>query len=448
MSISSDELQYTTPHVAAFDAAFAAENAQRELARIVRHASLQLSSSVAFLRMDGLKVLLRLLHDLAALPTPSGAPLDVVGASMFPTADAFAKSQSVQRWTYIHSGLKANVTSSIFHMIFPRRDLAMAMCGPSGPPIPTLDAKSALEWSTAVMANSKAGSGGVGLIGEVSLLEQELAMRLVQGLCIVVPAQKHYLPDSPLMPLVSEVMGLCLQHVQALRSSKHQSPSAAPGEASSGSSSAQAVAMDPALVAVLVAMVDAVEAACHYSPRVIAQVAQLGTVRHMLNLAACSATPTDLRCAIFDAVSFLMQEVAPFRRAVQQVQAAADMRGAAPPSSPLASPGGPPPTAEANLVMAMLDESLAPSQRRDAPPFLMDRASASKFDSAVRDWFSLHRLTSLVPALFQLRDVTGTAIPSGTAKHEMARYVQRSARQRERLFTEFLAAVDARSIAG
>jgi hypothetical protein len=388
--------------------------------------------------MEGLRTLLRLLHDLAALPTPNGAPLDVVGGAMFPHADAFVRSPSHQHWTYIHSGLKPNVTSAVFHMIFPRRDLAMAMCGPSGPPIPKLDEKAALEWSTASSATKKLGVSGA--IGEVSLLEQELAMRLLQGLCVVVPAQKHYLPDSPFMPLVSEVMGLCLQHVLALAARQKEQQSAAGSEAAGG----PVCVMDPAQVAVLVAMVDAVEAACHYSPRVITQVAQLGTIRHMLNLAACAATPFDLRCSIFNTVSFLMQEVAPFRRAVQ-----AEPRESTSGAGALAGGGGGQHDGSGlpSLVSAMLDESLA-GPRRDAPVFLMDRASASKLDSAVRDWFSHRRLTSVVPALFSLRDVTGTAAPSGTPKNEMARYMRRSARLRERLFTEFLAAVDAKGVVG
>ena len=469
----SSSLGHVTPYVAAFEAAFAAENAQRELARLVRQSSQQLTSPYAFIRMDGLKVLLRLLHDLASLPTPNGSPLDIVGASIFPAAEVFAKSDAAHRWNSIHNGLRANVTSSVFHMIFPRRDLAMALCGPGGPPIPKLDPQSAIEWSTARMANSKAASSGVsGLVGEVTLMEQELALRLVQGLCVVVPVQKQYISDSPLLPLVSEVMGLCLQHVHALRDAAAASrkPSSAAlkppptGEETAAASLVSSAApisgpvvMDSALLSVLVAMVDAVEAACHYSPRVLAQVAQLGTVRHMLNLAACSAAPVDLRCAIFDTVSFLMQEVAPFRRAVVQpvsaATAASPTAAASASNNGIAAAGGAAGTAGGvsspeqlpNLVIAMLDETLV-SARKDPPPFLMDRASASKFDSSVRDWFSLHKLTSLVPSLFHLRDVTGTAIPSGTAKHEIARYVQRSARQRERLFAEFLSSVDSRSV--
>ncbi|KAH9586336.1 hypothetical protein LSM04_006867 [Trypanosoma melophagium] len=134
-----------------------------------------------------------------------------------------------------------------------------------------------------------------------------------------------------------------------------------------------------------------------------------------------------------------MQEVAPFRRAVAAGGGGAACAGGANNNN-----------SEDDLIHTMIQQTMTGSVSRQAapPPYLMDRASASKFDSAVREWFSQRGLSHVVSAVMELRDVRGTPIAAGTmSKAEVTRIVQRASQLREKRLQALLQAVDGRRAA-
>lgn len=349
---------------------------------------------------------------------------------------------------------------------------------------------------------------------EIHYDEQELALRLLQGLCLTIVHQRRCIAEGCFFHYATEVFQCFLQHVEAVFTQRRlwhlatatttisavSSPiavggstaprggggggsppppskaAAAAGDAaagsfylstpitlSSGSNSTASpsglrpgdpnsttavfqqqqqqrpadsgpVEVEAGQVAVLIALVDAVEAACHYSPTCLTRFVQTGGVAAMLNAAYSPCVPEDIRAAILDTISILLQEVVPFRRAV--VAAATSTN-----NSSNVSGGGGAPRDEAReeeaLLTIMLEQAVAGSFHcpatdynadadgssssgggggkkegsaggggaggRGAPPFFLDRASASKFESAVREWFSRHGLSHLLRGVMELR---------------------------------------------
>ena len=388
-----------------------------------------------------------------------------------------------------------------------------------------------------------------GLAGSTSLGELEAALRVIQGMCIFVPSQKSHISDSAFVPFVIETCSCCLQHVQRLSLLERRSRSASrnladllalyaletanehqqqqhvaevakaggtddegsgspdkclPQETSSSMPPHQPVlSMRLDSIATMCAMIDALEAACHYNPAVVNQLVQLGGVKCLLNLAGCPYTPPVIRCGILDMLSLLLQQAAPYRRAVLgQAAAAAASReeaadvGASSSSAarhslslggddrrplvevaveaqqalslelpPLVAPsftgvshaglasvatdyptlrakGIPvPPTPAAAVLFqhrqltsatvvggtqpddghtAIIVGSASPrpsASSHQQPPeenYKMDRATASKLDSAVRTWLASHQMFgTTVNALLRLRDVSSGCGLSG-----------------------------------
>lgn len=229
--------------------------------------------------------------------------------------------------------------------------------------------------------------------------------------------------------------------------------------------------MRPELLAVMCAMVDAVEAACHYCSKGLGALVQIGAVRPMLALACCPYTPATLRCAIFDTLSLLMKEADPFRRAVQGGGGGGGGGGAgggggygtgvitAEPPLPAMTATNIPATVENGGGPNGPGASGAIGGGADAlaTQFYLDRATASKFDSAVRTWLSTNHLFSCANALLYLRDVGGIEAPlghpsglaagGGMSRAEAQRMAHRVSRQREKMYTDFITEVNQRLIA-
>eukprot|EP00744_Colponema_vietnamica_P021728 GILI01031088.1.p1 GENE.GILI01031088.1~~GILI01031088.1.p1 ORF type:complete len:247 (+),score=44.14 GILI01031088.1:45-743(+) len=180
----------------------------------------------------------------------------------------------------------------------------------------------------------------------------------------------------------------------------------------------EVITMRPELLAMMCALIDAVEAACHYCSKALGSLVQFGGIKHLLTLACCPYTPSILRCAIFDSISLLMKETDPFRRAVLSGGNNAE-------PLPAMTPAG--------------DEA-------KATQFYMDRATASKFDSAVRSWLSANHLFACANSLLALRDVGGVEVPTSVSRTEAQRIAHKANRQRERMFTEFITDVNQRLI--
>jgi hypothetical protein len=430
-------------HVAAFEAAMEYALAQLDLAQAMRRCTGKMDSPYIFVRMDGLHASLGWLSRIATscsstLPTGKGAleVVDMIGASLLSTSSA-GSSRGFLTWMWVQKALQFNLVSVVFRYILARRDLLMGNTAP-----PQMTHEEALEWTTIaacrnpILREQAAPSASLSLYAmhDSSSTEQELALRYLQGLCLVLPHQKQYVVDGcPLLPLFHHVMCGFLQHVQALHRDGEQRAEETdvsdPLQLPSGAGQEKALsraAVHPTTQSVIIAFVDAVEASCHYNPRGLAALVSVGAVRSMILVALCRWAPTDVRCAILDTVSVLMQEVAPFRRAVQRGADAGEI-----------------PT----LVQAMLDQGVG-ERDPELPPtsatplYMMDRASASKFDSAVRDVFSQQKLSSVVGRVLAVRDVAGVAIPSALPRQEAVRLAQRLNRQREKMFADLLHHID------
>ncbi|ORC85993.1 uncharacterized protein TM35_000311790 [Trypanosoma theileri] len=297
------------------------------------------------------------------------------------------------------------------------------------------------------------------VLSEVTYQEQELAFRLLQGLSLLVYDQRRVIAEGLLIPYAIEIWQCCLQHIEALfrrrrRNALVEKPA---GDSNSHMSIKTLLAEDgpiqliSGLETVVIASIDAVEAACHYNPLALVRIVQQGGIRALLDMGLCPYAPYDIRCAVFDTISVLMQEVAPFRRAVAAGGAAV---AAAVPLTAMAGGNNNSNSnnnnGEDDLIHTMIQETMTGSVSRQAapPPYLMDRASASKFDSAVREWFSQRGLSHVISAVMELRDVRGTPIAAGTmSKAEVTRIVQRASQLREKRLQALLQAVDGKRAA-
>lgn len=513
--------------VLAFEAAFEEDIGLRETHSVFRRCASKIGNAYHTVRMEGLEDALRMLTEVASSPacaTSDGNPFDMVKASLSAAQQRQKQQQSSasssspgggakQQWEQLQRAARSNLPSAMFSRIFPRASAffaaqaaggtvelpqSAALAWRSNIPIATLCANAARASSAARVGldnnNNSPGNRSpfqnlipnASLAGapacvaappvsffdslkEVTLKEQALCLRVLQGLCLILPHQKHYVNESAFMSMVQETFSYAKQHIEALRQSANEladdagasSPVFASTMRSSiddetlgetvGSPAAtvrpEPVAMDPQQEAVLIALVDSVEAACHYNPRGLAQFVNSGAAKATLALALTPHTPIDLRCAILDVVSLLMQEVAPFRRAVlsNKLVVAPDLDPAASHPSTTAIPG------EHEKELSVVDQMLnavdggAMRLTDDSAPltrYLMDRASASKFDSLVRDMLSQRNLTRAIGLLIPLRNVKGQPISASTPKSEVHRILQKANRQRQRQLETLLSVID------
>ncbi|RNF20350.1 uncharacterized protein Tco025E_03806 [Trypanosoma conorhini] len=484
----------TDMFVACFEAALDEELRGQAISSSFRACFERISSPYGFVRNEGLRDALQRLCDLsleaaeeaaqsadktagsgtaaggggAALVAPH-LPYDAIRSSVMPRGpvEAYAagappnaasgRSASSERTQRALRG--ARYTASVFHRVLVPRLDERARYNPGGPVAVELSEEAALAWNTLNHAQlttpppsptpARKKTPNVTLT-EVTFQEQELALRLLQGLSLVVYDQRRVVAEGPLITYLVEVWQCCLQHIQALFSRRRRNAAL---EKTGDTSPSTAPLMEEGpvqlvfgLETVIVASIDAAEAACHYNPLALTRIVQHGGVRALLDLGLCPYAPYDIRCAVFDTVSVLMQEVAPFRRAV----AAGGPNAAATAAAAAAAAGGGTKGEEDELIQTMIHQAMTGSLGRQAapPPFLMDRASASKFDSAVRDWFSQQGLSHVVSAVMGLRDVRGTPIAAGSMpKAEVARHVQRVNQMREKQLQALLQAVDGKRAA-
>ncbi|KAG5510567.1 hypothetical protein JKF63_06864 [Porcisia hertigi] len=366
-------------------------------------------------------------------------------------------------WDVVQRALEGvDYTNSIFNTILvPRLEVRNAMC--TGAPISVqLPSDVALQWTT-LPATSRASVGPAAGVAPqrtsplqenellraataVTYEEQELALRYIQGTCLVLYHQRRCCSEGCLLYYATEVFQCMRGHADALFTSQRQelegeeqdrpsgkrglstnkrsSLSGAGGSVggarmTSTSAATTAVALtgtfrdpgrsqvsvNPSLVRVVVALVDAVEAACHYNPSNLRRLVQTGGVTAMLNLAYCPYMPTPIRAAVLNTISVLLQQVTPLRRYVAAASKAQETSG----------PGGavdphPDPLLQRMLENALHDNLLG----RDGQPipYSTDFGSASKFDSAVRDWFFANGLGNVMASVAQLQDLRSTFQPT------------------------------------
>eukprot|EP00796_Vickermania_ingenoplastis_P000594 gene594-323_t len=340
----------------------------------------------------------------------------------------------------------------------------------------------------------------------VTYEEQEHALRLLQGLALCVYHQRRCLADGCLLHYATEVLQCFVQHVDAayqerrlrlLRSTRHRHHhhhhqlqrhptmyasastsshpcgnetypqlGAAAGKADDRQPQQQQqggeqvvedgpdapVRLNDGLSRVVVALVHAVEAACHYNPPCMTRLVQAGGVKALLDVAYLPAVPVPIRATVLDAVSVLLQEVTPFRRAVAAASANVHYNPNAGGSNPLQPPN---PCQDTELLPWMVDQAMygchtytntlltnvstAAAGAVRKSPYVMDRASASKFDGAVREWFSRTGLSHLVQAVLDLRRDDAPPI---TSKATLMKAVQRANQRRAKKLTALLQAID------
>lgn len=454
--------------IGAFQAAMDIEANQRPVTAEFRLLSSAMGSPFSYVRLDAVRTALQLLIDkgMACGTSCDGALYDVVGKAYGMQQQG---SSNEAAWDQTQQALRTNMVAGVFHRIFPRRDLQFHV-GPLQ--TPQLSREAALRWTTLTSAqqlmqmypNADSASttvarapalGFFDTLRAVTFAEQELALRFLQGLCLVVPSQKELVSESPLLYLFAETMQCLKQHVDAkqdisadaearvvaipgsrenspLRSTTNSAVSPAPDPFS--------VSLDPQLEAVVAAMVDAVEAACHYHPRTLVGLVSSGALRAALHMALSKHSPKDLRCSVLDFVSVILQQVLPFRRLAADAGDAAD---------------GPSDSLSAMMRAARGDSGNAyygPSHGTEQPGgssgagltalFYMDRASASKLESTIRDILSQRQLTAILPQLIQLRDVRGTGLSLSLPRPEAQRLLHKAYRLREVKLAELLKNID------
>lgn len=323
------------------------------------------------------------------------------------------------------------------------------------------------------------------MMTETTYREQELALRLLQGMCLTVNYQRRCVAEGCFFHYATEVFQCFLQHVEAvftqrrlmhhhllsrypsdpasgqrantphpphsesghgnrslyvssplaLGSGSFSPPNALSTRGSAGSANLPAVAnasstlrhaasspsssttqldsspveVEEDQVAVIVALIDAVEAACHYNPTGLTRLVQTGGVVAMLNLVYSPCVPESVRVAVLDTISVLLQEVAPFRRAIAAPSGA---NGDGQQQTKDVATANSETLVEDALLEIMLEQARtgtysSPGARQNggSPPFMMDRASASKFESAVREWSSKHGLSHAVTGIMELRNL-------------------------------------------
>lgn len=403
---------------------------------------------------------------------PVGNSTESSSGTVLPTSTQ-APIQRSPTWDMFQGALGiGDYTSAIFHHILvPRQDTRVRMNMGMNVTV-KLSAAEALVWTSLPMSSSAAQpnqTSCTSLYQQITCVryeEQELALRLIQGLALCAYHQRRNLADGCLLHYATEVLQCLVQHVEARYQERrlkelHRQQRRRHGAAVSLSSRriksvksstmanqedpeyatfldldhpkddsdpSAPVRLDEGLTRVVLALIHAVEATCHYNPPCLTRLVQAGGVKALLDVAYLPSVPVSLRATVLDAMSVLLQEVTPFRRAT-------------------AGGGGvelgdntsskPDPHNDAELLPWMVQQAMSSTGR--GGPFFMDRASASKFDSAVRDWFSRSGLSHLVPAVLDLRRDEATLM---TSKATLMKTLQRSNQQRERKLTSLLKAID------
>ena len=304
-------------------------------------------------------------------------------------------------------------------------------------------------------------------LNDVSLYEQHLALRVVQGLCTLFPDQRHYAADGSLFPVVLEAINTYQQYLEEValpaqsQNTQASSPDSNHGHSSSNlASTTNSVNLTSGFVptsprdieqlSVLLAMMDAVEAACHYSTHCVTTFVNLHGVRYFLAAAANPIVPGELRRSILHFFSLLVNETQCQNRLVDQGLAGALSRDSSPASNPS-------PTAAAK-------QAATRPKGADGWP---NRASASKFFHSLTDVLkqmlvvetpsnaSIATSTgsgaqSQVPqvvahAILQLGalvNVQGTQVSSKLSRSDLSRLIHKLQRQREQTMGEFLAMLE------
>ncbi|KPA77560.1 hypothetical protein ABB37_06934 [Leptomonas pyrrhocoris] len=383
-------------------------------------------------------------HRAAALPSPRGG-----GGGGRAEEVRLARAANAARspsWDVVQQALEGvDYTSAIFNAILiPRLEVRNAMS--TGVPISIqLSSEMALQWTTlpttrhpapmppavtaaAAAAKDEASPGKDGpstpprpnellqAATAITYEEQELALRYIQGACLTLYYQRRCCSEGCLVYYATEVFQCMRSHAEALftwqrrelEDREQQQQQQNGGNKKKGnlgvtvvpqptSTAVNTVAVDPGLIRVVVALVEAVEAACHYNPSCLRRLVQTGGVTAMLNLAYCPFMPTSVRSAVLSAISVLLQEVNPLRRYV----AASSTPGEGGSLDRSADP-----LLQRMVENAMHDNPIGHHGRQI--PYSTDRGSASKFDSAVRDWFFANGLGNVIPAVAQLQDLRST----------------------------------------
>ncbi|CAJ1018054.1 hypothetical protein Q4I32_001487 [Leishmania shawi] len=374
-------------------------------------------------------------------------------------------------WDVVQHALEGvDYTSSIFNTILvPRLEVRNAMS--TGVPISIqLPSDMALQWTTLPTTSRSFVGAAAGTAPQgtppsqqnkllqaataVTYEEQELALRYIQGTCLMLYHQRRCCSDGCLLYYATEVFQCMRSHIDALFTSQRRELEEQEGEEQthqcgkrnlginnnsgsgsggsggsvggarlSGTSAATTaaaltatlresgrsqVSVNPSLVRVVVALVDAVEAACHYSPSSLRRLVQTGGVTAMLNLAYCPFMPTPIRAAVLNTISVLLQQVTPLRRYVaasSKAQETSDSGGLGRAAMQDADP----------LLQRMLENAVHDNPLgRDGQqiPYSTDFGSASKFDSAVRNWFFANGLGNVIASVAQLQDLRNTFQPT------------------------------------
>ncbi|KAG5506604.1 hypothetical protein JIQ42_06856 [Leishmania sp. Namibia] len=365
-------------------------------------------------------------------------------------AARYANALRSPSWDVVQHALEGvDYTNSIFNTIFvPRLEVRNAMS--TGVPISVqLPSDVALQWTTLPTTSRSAAGAAAGAAPQrappsqenellraataVTYEEQELALRYIQGTCLVLYHQRRCCSEGCLLYYATEVFQCMRSHIDALFTSqrreleeqegeeqKQQRGKGGLGARTSGpwvatttaaltSTSREAgrsqVSVDPSLVRVVVALVDAVEAACHYNPSSLRRLVQTGGVTAMLNLAYCPFMPTPIRAAVLNTISVLLQQVTPLRRYVAAASKPQEIgargRAVEQNSDPLL---------QRMLENAVHDNPLGRDGKQI--PYSTDFGSASKFDSAVRDWFFANGLGNVIASVAQLQDLRNTFQPT------------------------------------
>ncbi|KPI84983.1 hypothetical protein ABL78_5949 [Leptomonas seymouri] len=406
-------------------------------------------------------------HRSSTLPSPRGGG-GGGGAEELLLSRAANRARS-SSWDVVQQALEGvDYTSAIFSTILiPRLEVRNAMS--TGMPVSIqLSSEMALQWTTLPTTRNPVSMSTVAATEDASsprkdtpltpqrrneLLqaatavtyeEQELALRYIQGACLTLYHQRRCCSEGCLIYYATEVFQCMRSHTEALftwqrrelegKETEHQQPqhsrrrtkdsadgavadptstnvnTAAAASALRESTGWSPVTIKPALIRVVVALVEAVEAACHYNPSCLRRLVQTGCVTAMLDLAYCPFMPTPIRSAVLDSISVLLQEVNPLRRYVAAASKLHEGGSVDRNADPLL---------QRMMENAMHDNPIGHNGKQI--PYSTERGSASKFDSAVRDWFFANGLGNVIPSVQQLQDLrttfqsTSFMIPQGMA---------------------------------
>lgn len=146
--------------------------------------------------------------------------------------------------------------------------------------------------------------------------EQELALRLLQGLAVSLYSQRGFLVESCLVHYVTEVCQCLVKHVDVVYEEQLAARRGGVPSSSPPSPHSTPVFISSPQLHVLLALFHTVEAACHYQPMQLSRLVQAGGVQAMLEVAYHRAMPFVLRTTALETISVLLQEVTPLRKAM------------------------------------------------------------------------------------------------------------------------------------